>query len=156
ANVGFSWVGQRGTADCGAAALAMAARRLGRRVALEEVLKLLAIDERGADLKSLAHAAAALGLPARGFQLSAERLAAVPLPAVALLTAEHYVVVYSLGPHTVEIGDPARGVLALDRAEFLRQWSGHVLLFGPVAAAPADNLDADEALITVCRKAIME
>lgn len=60
----LSFVGQRGAVDCGAAALTMAARRLGLRFPIEDVHKQLALGIRGANLDSLARAATALGLRA--------------------------------------------------------------------------------------------
>lgn len=47
---------------------------------------------------------------------------------MALLVAEHYVVIYAWHADTVLIGDPAHGTVAWDRPRFLERWSGHLLL----------------------------
>lgn len=143
----FSWVGQQGAADCGAAALAMAARRLGRRVAIEDVHELLVLGERGVHMESLARAAAALGLSVHAVAVGPEALTTVALPAIALLTAEHFVVVYEAGSATVLVGDPTRGVVALGRDEFLRQWSGNLLLLSAERATNSARTTAATAAV---------
>jgi ABC-type bacteriocin/lantibiotic exporter with double-glycine peptidase domain len=75
----------------------------------------------------LTRVATTLGFPARAVRVSPEALPALPLPAIALLAEGHYVVLYEWGP-SLRVGDPARGVLALSRADFLGRWSGHLLL----------------------------
>jgi predicted double-glycine peptidase len=149
----LSWVGQQGATDCAAAALTMAARRLGHRVRIEDVHKCLVLDARGAHMESLARAAGSLGLTTQAVQAGPEALNTVALPAIALLAAEHFVVVYEIGSATVLIGDPARGVLTLGREEFFRRWSGNLLLLRAditPSAAPAGDVTLDVSVLNAC------
>jgi CRP-like cAMP-binding protein len=131
----FPWVGQREATDCGLAALAMVARFHGRDVPAGP-LRGVRPGPRGASLRELREAAAALGFRCRAVRIGAEQLADAVLPAVAHLAEGHYVVVYECGPGGIVVGDPAAGVLTLTADAFRQTWSGNLLLLTPPSDCP--------------------
>jgi ABC-type bacteriocin/lantibiotic exporter with double-glycine peptidase domain len=133
------WVGQQELADCGLASLAMIARSRGRRVTVEDLRAHAPPSERGLSLLELERVARGLGLPCRAVRVAGARLGEVTLPALAHLEEGHYVVVYEQGAGVIALGDPACGLVTLSRGEFLRRYSGHLLLFSPAAAGHGEG-----------------
>jgi hypothetical protein len=67
------------------------------------------------------------GYRADGFRVPLERLTEARVPAIALVDDQgyrHFVVVKGLTRQRVLVGDPARGLKTLPRAEFERMWNG--------------------------------
>ena len=67
------------------------------------------------------------GYRADGFRVPLARLSEARVPAIALIDDQgyrHFVVVKGLTRQRVLIGDPARGLKTLPRAEFERMWNG--------------------------------
>jgi uncharacterized protein len=89
------------------------------------------------------------GYGADGLRLSLDRLAALNMPAIALITHDnyrHFVVVKGISADSVLVGDPTFGLQTYTRAEFEAVWNGVVLAIrNPPegAAAPVFNR-ADE------------
>jgi predicted double-glycine peptidase len=78
------------------------------------------------------------GFRADGLRLSLDRLAALNLPAIALISRadyRHFVVVKGIQGDRVLVGDPTFGIQTYSRAEFQQMWNGVVLA---VRHAPAD------------------
>jgi CRP-like cAMP-binding protein len=134
----YVWVAQQDANDCGAAALAMAARQHGLDLSPEEVRRRLRLEARGASLRDMQQAAEALGLGGRPVRVGIEQLPLVAYPALALLEQGHYVVLFALGMGAVVVGDPARGVVTMDLPAFRQVWGGHLLLL----TAPAARLQS--------------
>jgi CRP-like cAMP-binding protein len=125
-----AWFGQQEEADCGVAALAMAARARGLAVTPDGVRPHVRLGPHGASLADLQGAAAALGLHAQAAHVAPEHLGEVDLPAVAHLASGHYVALYRHGDTGVLVGDPATGVVTWSAALFREAYSGHLLLLG--------------------------
>ena len=53
------------------------------------------------------------------------------LPAIAHLSAGHYVVLYAQELNGLVIGDPAHGVVTVTTETFRRAWTGNLLLLLP-------------------------
>jgi len=91
----------------------------------------------------------ARGYGADGLRLSLDRLAALNIPAIALITHNdyrHFVVVKGVTADRVLVGDPTFGLQTYTRAEFEAVWNGVVLAIRRPpdgAAAPSFN-DAEE------------
>lgn len=64
-----------------------------------------------------------------------ELSASIPLPAIALLRNEHYVIVYGTEGATLHVADPALGLAEVDRDAFCEVWcegdDGIVLVLDP-------------------------
>ena len=115
--------------DCGAASLAMVCRQFGRPVPLARIRQLVNTGMDGTSLRALCTAGEQLGLAARAVKASPRHLDAMPLPAVVHWDADHWIVLYDVGPKAVRVADPALGHRTLPRDEFERRWSGYAALF---------------------------
>jgi CRP-like cAMP-binding protein len=123
------WVPQREKSDCGLAALAMVAPRLGVRVTAEQLRQQVTPGPEGLTLQQLRRLAEEAGLPCQSVRVSVDRLGQVSLPAVAHLSNGHYVVLHELGAGGVVVGDPATGIVTWNREFLTRCYSGVLLLF---------------------------
>ncbi len=76
------------------------------------------------------------GFSADGLRLSLDRLAALQIPTIALITHDnyrHFVVIKGIEGDRVLVGDPTFGLQTYSREEFQQIWNGVVLA---VRAAP--------------------
>lgn len=115
--------------ECGAACLAMVLAHHGRWMPLDEVRALCGVSRDGSNATNLLRAARALGLIASGRRLEPADLAKYPLPAIAFVNLNHFVVVEGMGQGCVHLNDPASGRRTVTAAEFDGQFSGVLLLF---------------------------
>src|SRR3954452_24641758 len=128
---GLTAVYQRGSNDCGPAALATVAAHHGRR--LNDVdLHDCRLERDGTDLLTLKRAAERLGFKAEGVRAAYDAIGQCDLPAIAhmrcVLSRGHFVVVHRWNPGYVTVADPAAGVRTFPRTKFLRRWSGYLLI----------------------------
>jgi ATP-binding cassette, subfamily B, bacterial HlyB/CyaB len=142
-----AWVPQASENDCGAAALAMAARQLGLDTTVETLRCNVATSAAGATLAELRRAAVALGLLAEAVRIAPRQLRHVSGPAVAHLKNNHYVTLFEASPMHVVIGDPALGVRTMTPDEFTRMWSGQVLLL----TSPSESAVAEASRHEIAR-----
>jgi ATP-binding cassette subfamily B protein len=128
-----------GPTDCGPAALATIARHYRRPISLPRLRDLTDTDRSGTSLRGLARAAEGLGFAARGVRADDAALPRIPLPALAhVKTADgagHFVTVHRVTRGAVVVADPARGVEVVPRGEFVRSWTGALLLVAPQPGA---------------------
>ncbi len=124
----FPHVWQVDEMDCGAACLAMAVRHYGRPVSLAHIRRLVHTSIDGTSLVGIASGAEQLGLRVRSVKASKARLGGLPLPAVCHFEGNHWVVLYRVVDRHVRLADPARGLVRMDRDEFLEKWSGYAAL----------------------------
>jgi ABC-type bacteriocin/lantibiotic exporter with double-glycine peptidase domain len=136
--LGASFVGEKGVVlqahgnDCGAASLKMilAAHGIGR--SLSDLSRELGLGPDGISLLNLRLESTKLGLPARSWSLGPRDLGRVPLPAIAFVGGDHFVVIERfVAPDVLEVDDPALGKLRWPVRAFARAWSGETLVFDP-------------------------
>lgn len=89
------------------------------------------------------------GFQADGLRLSLDRLAALDIPTIALISREnyrHFVVVKGIAGDRVLVGDPTFGIQTYSRAEFAAVWNGVVLAVrhAPASAEPPAFNRAEE------------
>jgi ABC-type bacteriocin/lantibiotic exporter with double-glycine peptidase domain len=133
---GAYFVGEEGVVlqahhnDCGAATLAMVLAAHGIHRDLTDLYHDLRTTEKGTSLLDLRLVSTRAGLPARSWSLSAEDLGQAPLPAIAFVSGNHFVVIRRfLDSDVMEVDDPGLGRLRWPLESFCRVWSGEVLVF---------------------------
>jgi ATP-binding cassette subfamily B protein len=129
------FIKQHDITDCGAACLATIAWWHDLKMPISRIREFAKTDRKGTTVLGMVQAAQQLGFAAQGVRGTPEALAEIPLPAVAHLVLEnglhHYVVVFRVTEQYVELADPARGLEKRPREEFMKQWSGVLMLLTP-------------------------
>jgi uncharacterized protein len=85
----------------------------------------------------------AQGYPSDGFRITYDRLAALNVPAIAMIDTgryRHFVVVKGLAGDRILIGDPTLGLRTYSRAEFEKVWNGVAFLIREHRTEAAFNL----------------
>ena len=122
---------QSHAADCGPAALATVARFYNLNIQPDEIAKRAGTTEAGTTLSGLAQAADEIGFEATGMELSLAELKNTPLPLIAHVNGNHFIVVQSFHDGLITLLDPAVGRREIDASTFQRMWKGYVLLIPP-------------------------
>jgi ATP-binding cassette subfamily B protein len=129
------FIKQHDITDCGAACLATIAWWHDLKMPISRIRHYAKTDRKGTTVLGMVQAAEQLGFAAQGVRGTPEALAEIPLPAVAHVVLEnglhHYVVVFRVTEKYVELSDPARGLEKRPREQFLREWSGVLVLLAP-------------------------
>src|SRR3989344_871770 len=120
-------------AECGAASLALVLAAQGRHMGLDELRALCGVSRDGTKASSLLRAARALGLEAKGLKAEPEHIADLPLPAIAFVHFNHFLVVEHIDARHVWLNDPAPGRRREPIAEFSDGFTGVLLTFVPGA-----------------------
>jgi hypothetical protein len=136
--MGARFVGDEGVVlqarwnDCGAASLQMVLAAHGINRDIRDLARSLRLTPRGTSMSELRRAAFEFGVPARSWAIQPRELKLIPLPAVAFIKGNHFVVVRRwIEPDVLEIDDPALGRLRWPLRSFARIWSGETLVFDP-------------------------
>ncbi len=140
----FPLVRQIDEMDCGAACLAMVCRAFGHDVSLTTIRHAAGTSIDGTSLHGIKRGGEEIGLEMRTVKSSADRLDALPLPAIIHWEANHWVVLYAVDAKRVKLADPERGLRRVSRAEIEEKWSGFAALCAPterLADAPRGGLD---------------
>jgi ABC-type bacteriocin/lantibiotic exporter with double-glycine peptidase domain len=117
---------------CGPVALWYASRRLGKHLALDEVLQQAPVKEDGLSLKELVDLSHSFGVPCTPLQVDRSRLEQLPVPSILVIASTHCVVYEGLDPAqgTISYFEPSRARVEsapIDR--FMNEWSGQALVF---------------------------
>jgi len=122
---------QAGNNTCGAAALAYVLSFLGRETKEHEIVKMVKLNERGTSMLELKKAAMQLQFSAVGVNANYAALSEEPLPVIAYINNDHYVVVIAVNSHYIDAFDPALGYIRLEKKLFEQSWNGYLLLVHP-------------------------
>lgn len=136
-------------AECGAASLAMVLGHHGLHLSLERLRALCGVSRDGSKASSLLRAARSLGLTARGLKAEPHHLRELPMPAIAFIDFNHFVVVEGLSGETVFLNDPAEGPRRESLDLFAERFTGVLLCFtpGPDFRPQDDRLPVLAALV---------
>jgi len=120
-------------ANCGPRALLLVCEKLGVHTTLPLLQQGAGTTAQGTSMAGLTTAAQKVGLTAEGVQVSREALPEQPLPAIAYVNGNHFIVVLKLQGEgenaTATIHDPNdASAVSISQEQLLRQCSGYLLL----------------------------
>ena len=123
----FPFTKQLDAMDCGPACLRMVAKYYGKSYSLPKLRELSHITREGVSLLGISDAAESIGLHTIGVRVTFEKLKEeVPLPCIVHWKQRHFIVVTGIkgknGKETVNVADPAHGLISYNREEFLSGW----------------------------------
>jgi predicted double-glycine peptidase len=138
--------------SCGSAALASLLTYHYERPTTEEaVFKAMfdtgdqaKIQQEGFSLLDMKVHLARQGLVADGYKMTLDKLAKLGVPVITLINTggyRHFVIVKGIRADEVVIGDPAQGVIVVDREKFEPAWSGVVLVIRNEAARGKEHFN---------------
>ena len=123
--------------DCGPACLKAVLAGRGIERSLPYLRLASGTTPLGTSMHRLRVTAGRLGVDARSWTIRDGDLAVLPLPAIAFVNGDHFVVVRRFAAEGVlEVDDPAVGRLHWPLRSFRRAWAGHVLVFDPAWVPP--------------------
>ncbi len=120
--------------ECGIACLAMVASAHGYLTDLSAMRVRLSPSLKGVTLKHISQVAEAMGLAARGVQVSLTQLGKLQLPAVLHWDMNHFVVLTAVSGNTITVNDPARGKRKLTQDEASKHFTGIAMEFTPTSS----------------------
>lgn len=122
--------------DCGAACLAMLASHFGSHLSITKIREVAGTDREGTSLKEMLEAAKKLNLDAKAVKGNEQIFSKkFPVPLVAHLQYQngnnHFVVIAKINEKRVWIYDSALGKISYKKENFLKIWSGYLILVSP-------------------------
>ncbi len=131
----FLIVKQDGYKECGAASLLSIIRYYKGNVSINRLVELTYTDKSGTNFYNLKNAAEKIGLEAIGYKVAqASSIKEIKQPFLCQLVDhhyEHFVVVYEVKKNKVIVMDPASGFRTISFDEFVKQWTGYIMIFSP-------------------------
>jgi len=141
---------QHDITDCGAACLATISKQYGLKISITRIREIAGTDKRGTNAYGMVKAAEQLGFTAKAMKGNQDAFFSdFPLPAVAHVVIDgsllHYVVIHKIKKNQIIIADPAKGLIKYTAEEFLRIWTGILILMVP--AHTFAKSDGDESFL---------
>jgi ABC-type bacteriocin/lantibiotic exporter with double-glycine peptidase domain len=135
---------QKGARDCAVACVDMVLKRHGQQVEYARLRALTGLTARGASMLDIRRTLEALGATVETRRIGWSDLMASPLPAIAFIHKNHFVVVESVSDAGVVVLDPSIGRVRFTRWLFSLNWDGEIVLaqFRGNNPQPAANLPA--------------
>lgn len=134
-NAGEVHLRQRAESDCGVACVAMVMSILQPATSASAVYESLTWMSWGVSALDIVRWAQASGLHATGVAAELGALHRLPMPSILHWKMRHFVVLAQVRRGRYLILDPAlAGPVHLSRSEVARQYSGHAIIFGPLAS----------------------
>ncbi len=123
---------QSGNNDCGPASLKTILTDYGVDPGILDRSPHLRLTPKGTSMLDLRNISLELGLRAKSWLIHPEDLRLVPLPAIAFVNKNHFVVLRKfISPEILEVDDPALGRIWWRSRSFKKAWSGEMLVFDP-------------------------
>ncbi|MCY7916788.1 peptidase domain-containing ABC transporter [Bacillus vallismortis] len=132
----YSCIRQLDEKDCGAACLATILKHYGSNISLSKIRDIAGTDKHGTNALGLVKAAEQLGFSAKGVRADHTIFEqSFSLPAIAHIILDgqllHYVVIHKVTKDKVVIADPGHGITKYSREDFLKIWTGILILMVP-------------------------
>ena len=123
---------QTGPNGCGPASLKTVLAAHGIHRSITDLEAELRLTREGTSMLELRKTSCKSGLGAKSWAVNPEHLNRIPLPAIAFVNGNHFVVLRRfITPEILEVDDPALGRLQWPTNRFQKRWSGEMLIFDP-------------------------
>ena len=125
----FPFFKQHDAMDCGPTCIRMVAKYYGKNIAVQKLRNYCEIGKEGVNLLGIANAAETIGVRTRAVKLTYKQLIEdAPTPAILHWGQNHFVVLPAskkglFKNNKILIADPARGLVKIDKKEFIKQWA---------------------------------
>jgi ATP-binding cassette, subfamily B, bacterial len=121
--------------DCGPTCLAMVCRYYGKSISLQTLRDKTEISKEGVNLLGINNAAESIGFRTQGVQLTyTQIIKEAPLPCILHWGQNHFVVLVKASNRfllrrndKITIADPGKGIIKLNKEEFLQHWASRNL-----------------------------
>lgn len=122
--MGFRFIRQHDSMQCGVACLAMICRSYGPDYSLKYLSSVCTPTSEGLSLLALKKCAERLGFDVLCGAVSAGQLAGLPLPCILHWNQNHFVVLYKVSKsgNAFYVADPAKGKIKYSAEEFMEHW----------------------------------
>lgn len=134
---------QDGFKECGSACLLSIIRYYGGNVSMERLLELTKTGKDGTNFCNISQAGLELGIMSKGYFIDkVSDLCNISRPFISQVVINnyhHFVVVYKIDGERVTIMDPAKGMVKQNIAEFLKIFTGYILVLEPIKKLPIYN-----------------
>lgn len=128
--------------DCGPTSLKMVAKHYGKDIAIGKLREYARISREGVSLLGISEAAEKIGFRTLGVKINSQQLFEdAPMPCILHWQQSHFIVLppQQLKKSTILIADPAKGLIKIEKQEFLQHWlsdsnEGIALLLEPTPA----------------------
>ncbi len=132
----YCCIKQQDITDCGAACLATISTHYGFRTSITKIREYAGTDKQGTNVYGVVKAAESLGFTAKGVKGNREAFfSEFPLPCIAHVIIDgklqHYVVIHKINRVQVVVADPGMGIVKYEPEEFLKIWTGVLILMVP-------------------------
>lgn len=134
---------QDGFKECGSACLLSIIRYYGGNVSMERILELTKTGKDGTNFHNMSLAGLELGMMSKGYFIdNINDLDNIEKPFISQIVINnyhHFVVVYKINGEKITIMDPAKGMKNISISEFLKIFTGYILIMEPIKKLPIYN-----------------
>lgn len=134
---------QDGFKECGSACLLSIIRYYGGNVSMERILELTKTGKDGTNFHNMSLAGLELGMMSKGYFIdNINNLDNIEKPFISQIVINnyhHFVVVYKINGEKITIMDPAKGMENISISEFLKIFTGYILIMEPIKKLPIYN-----------------
>ncbi len=114
---------QMDTKDCGPACLKIISKYYGRYYSLQYLRDLCGITKEGVSFLDISYAAEKIGLRTVSVKVTLQELTdKIPLPCIVHWNNDHFIVLYKTNDTTIQVSDPAKGLVSYTHEEFRENW----------------------------------
>lgn len=126
----FIFIPQQEQYDCGIACLDMICRNHDLHVSRETLITWANYKFEGLTMQDISDALHNIGFITLGVNATIEQLTSdIQFPCIAHINENHFVIIFDQIEDRLFIADPAKSSYVISTKEFLKIWSGNILVF---------------------------